>query len=130
MKKLLLSATVVFAIVSLPALVPAEDWPNFQGPTGLGISSETGLKLTDWGADGPPILWEKTLDVGYGGAAIVGDEVFVVDRDLGERDKLLCLNLADGSEKWSFVFDHPGKLPSPGSRGVPLVTEAPALIGS
>lgn len=108
----------------------AEDWPNFQGPSRVGISSETGLNLGNWGEDGPPILWEKELNEGWGGAAIVGDEVFLVDRDIGERDKLLCLDLADGSEKWSFSFDYPGKLSFHGSRGVPLVTdEAVFFIG-
>lgn len=123
MKKLVLSTTLAFGIAVLPSFLSAEDWPNFQGPTRLGISGETGLKLSGWGSDGPPILWEKKLNVGFGGAAMVGDEVFLVDRDPGERDKLLCLDLADGSEKWSFVHDHEGKLSFPGSRGVPLVTE-------
>ena len=115
---------VITAGLTFPALnLHAEDWPQFQGPSRVGISSETGLNLGDWGDDGPPILWEVELNQGWGGAAIVGDEVFLVDRDLGERDKLLCLDLADGSEKWSYSFDYPGKLSFPGSRGVPLVTE-------
>lgn len=101
----------------------ADDWPKFQGLTGKGISSETGLKLSDWGKDGPPVLWTKELNEGWGGAAIVGDEVFVADRVLGETDKLLCLDLADGSEKWSVSFDVEGRFSHPGSRGVPLVED-------
>ena len=71
----------------------AEDWPQFQGPTRAGISSATGLNLSDWKVDAPPIAWEKALNEGFGGSAIVGGEVFLVDRDLGERDKLVCLSL-------------------------------------
>lgn len=101
----------------------ADDWPQFQGPWRNGVSPATDLNLTKWKADAPPVVWEKVLNEGFGGAAIVGGEVFLVDRDLGERDKLLCLSIEDGSEKWSFSYDFAGKLPFPGSRGVPLVDE-------
>ncbi|MEM8953046.1 MAG: PQQ-binding-like beta-propeller repeat protein [Verrucomicrobiota bacterium] len=110
-------------LCSLCSVALAADWPQFQGPDRLGVSPETGLNLTDWGEEGPPILWEKTLNEGFGGAAIQGDEVFLIDRDLGERDHLLCLSLIDGSEQWRYTFDYPGKLSFPGSRGVPLVEE-------
>lgn len=118
----LASAAALLAPAALPAN-PSHDWANFQGPTRMGISAETGLNLDDWGEDGPPLLWSAKLNEGWGGAAVAGDEVFLVDRELGETDQLLCLSLADGTEKWSFSHDHPGKLPHHGSRGVPLVEE-------
>lgn len=100
----------------------AGDWAEFQGPNRDGTSDETGLNLS-WGAEGPKILWSKTLNEGFGGAAIVGDEVFILDRVLGETDQLLCLNLADGEEKWRFESPFAGRLPHPGSRGVPTVQD-------
>ena len=103
--------------------VVAGDWANFQGPHRIGISDETELNLDGWEKNPPKLLWEKELNEGFGGAAIVGDEVFLVDRDFEERDKLLCLSLKDGAEKWSFSFDFPGKLSFHGSRGVPLIEE-------
>jgi len=63
------------------------------------------------------------LNEGFGGAAISEGEVFLVDRDLGERDHVLCLSLEDGSEKWRFTFDYAGKLSFHGSRGTPLVED-------
>lgn len=110
-------------LVSSVSLLAAGDWSNFQGPHRIGISDETGLNLNDWKNNPPKVLWEKELNEGFGGAAIVGDEVFLVDRDFEERDKLLCLSLKDGSQKWSFSFDFPGKLSFHGSRGVPLVED-------
>ncbi|MEM9283473.1 MAG: PQQ-binding-like beta-propeller repeat protein [Verrucomicrobiota bacterium] len=120
-----LPRSAVFASLSLlvVAFSVADDWPNFQGPSRIGIAENEGLSLTGWGDSGPPVIWEKEINEGFGGAAIKGDEVFLVDRDLGERDHLLCLSLEDGSEKWRFTFDFPGKLSFPGSRGVPLVEE-------
>ncbi|MDF1755216.1 MAG: PQQ-binding-like beta-propeller repeat protein [Verrucomicrobiales bacterium] len=118
MKRTLFSLAVVVGFTS----ASAEDWPNFQGPNLNGVSSETGLKLTDWG-DGPEVLWKRTFNEGFGGSAIVGGEVFLIDRVPGETDVLYCLDLKDGSEKWKYSFDHAGKLAHPGSRGVPLVTD-------
>ena len=123
------------SLVAIPAIflftaATAADWPNFQGPNRDGTSSETGLNLQDWGDDGPPQLWDLRLNEGWGGAAISGEEVFLVDRDLGETDKLICLSLSDGNEKWHFEFDYAGKLPFHGSRGVPLVeNDAVYFIG-
>ncbi len=115
-----LSAAILSSVIFSATF--AADWPNFQGPNRDGTSSETGLNLEDWG-DGLPQLWDIKLNEGWGGAAVSGDEVFLVDRDLGETDKLICLSLADGNEKWHFEFDYAGKLSFHGSRGVPLIED-------
>lgn len=112
---------LLLPILLTNGLAAAADWPQFQGPTRAGISSETGLKLSGWKVDAPPVVWEKKLNEGFGGAAIAGGEVFLLDRRDDTSDVLLCLDLENGSEKWSYSYDFPGKLPFPGSRGVPLV---------
>lgn len=117
MRNLLLPA----AILGLLSPAFSEDWPQFQGPSRKGISSETGLNLSGWDKNPPEVMWTKTLNEGFGGAAIADGEVFFVDRDLGETDRLICADLKTGEEKWEFKFDYDGKLPFPGSRGVPLV---------
>ncbi|NLT71335.1 MAG: PQQ-binding-like beta-propeller repeat protein [Verrucomicrobiaceae bacterium] len=116
------SCLCLFALFFSSALCAA-DWPQFQGPTRAGISGEKGLNLTRWQVDAPPLAWEKSLSEGFGGAAIAGDEVFLVDRRDDASDVLLCLSLEDGSEKWSYSHEYPGRLPYPGSRGVPLVED-------
>lgn len=110
-------------VLLFASILCSADWPQFQGPTRAGISSETGLNLTNWKVDAPPVAWEKSLSEGFGGAAIAGGEVFLIDRRDDASDVLLCLSLADGSEKWSYSYEFPGKLPYPGSRGVPLVED-------
>ena len=101
----------------------ADEWPHFQGPTRDGRSAETGLNLSGWKMDEPPVVWERSLNEGFGGAAVVGGEVFVLDRRDDANDVLLCISLEDGSELWSYSYEFPGKLPYPGSRGVPLVED-------
>lgn len=116
------------AVLLAATLVRADDWPNFQGPTRDGRSAETGLKLAGWAVDAPPLAWERSLNEGFGGAAVSGGEVFLLDRQDNASDVLLCLSLEDGSEKWSYSYEFPGKLPYPGSRGVPLVEEDAAYF--
>lgn len=99
------------------------DWSQFQGPARNGTSTETGLNLSGWDEKAPGVVWEKEINNGFGGASIHGDEVFMVDRDLGERDRLLCLSLETGETKWEFSYDFVGKLSFPGSRGVPYVED-------
>ncbi|MEM9380900.1 MAG: hypothetical protein AAGB93_13185 [Planctomycetota bacterium] len=73
------------------------------------------------GADLSPI-WRVPLEPGYGGAAIDGDEIFVLDREIGVGDTLRVLDLATGEPRWSFRYDDPGRLPHAGSRTTPTVT--------
>jgi outer membrane protein assembly factor BamB len=113
----------LFSLLALAGITTAAEWPQFQGPGRDGRSAETGLKLSGWKVDAPPVKWEKKLNEGFGAAAIAGGEVFLLDRRDDTSDVLLCLSLEDGSEKWSYSYEFPGKLPYPGSRGVPLVEE-------
>ena len=61
----------------------ADDWPQFRGSHMIGKSSETGL-LKEWPENGPAELWSVPLGSGYGGASIYGNEVFVLDREVGQ----------------------------------------------
>lgn len=124
-RALSLAAITLSLSLSATANSVAGDWPYFAGPNRLATSLETGLNL-DWGDDAaaaPKILWSLDLNEGFGGAAIVGDEAFFLDRILGETDQLRCVSLKDGSDLWKFEFTHAGRLSHPGSRGVPTVED-------
>jgi len=120
---------LVLLFIATSGLLQA-DWPQFQGTQRTGISSETGL-LRSFPADGPRILWETDLEKGFGGCAVVGDEVFVVDRVMKEKDILLCFDATNGKEKWRYESPSEGEPSFPGSRSVPTVREdAVYFIGS
>lgn len=72
------------------------------------------------GADLTPV-WKVELEPGYGGAAIDGDEVFVLDREAGEKDTLRVFDVDTGIERWSYSYPAPGRLDFPGSRTTPVV---------
>src|SRR5688572_21542387 len=99
-----------------------DDWPQFQGLRRDATSTETGL-CRSFPEDGPPVLWTLDVAEGFGGAAVRGQEVFVLDRDGDDGDMLRCLDLGTGEELWSTGYPARGRLDFPGSRGVPLVTE-------
>jgi outer membrane protein assembly factor BamB len=102
------------------AMVVSADWPQFMGPARNGRSAETGLAHS-WPTGGPPQLWRVDMGKGFGGAAVVGDRVYVQDREGEERDLLRCLDLNTGKELWRVGYTAPGKFGYPGSRSVPAI---------
>jgi outer membrane protein assembly factor BamB len=93
------------------------DWPHFLGPTRDNVVVEAGFRL-DWDAKAPEIAWRRSIGPGFGGVAVHGDEVFLLDRDPGEGDLLRVFDLTDGEERWIAGYAAPGRLQFPGSRTV------------
>jgi len=104
------------------ATLSGKDWPRFLGPSGNATSSETGLIKT-FPKDGPKIVWKTHLEGGFGGAAVLGDEIFLGDRVEKEKDMLLCLDFKTGMEKWRYESPSEGEPSFPGSRSVPTVED-------
>jgi outer membrane protein assembly factor BamB len=98
----------------------AADWPGYYGPKRDGTSAEKGL-LRTWPKEGPKVLWTVPIGIGYGGPAISGGKVYLLDRDDKVGDKLRCFDLSNGTELWSFAYDAPGSFHHPGSRSTPAV---------
>ncbi len=113
-----LAATLVAA--ALASAASAADWPRFQGPNRDGTSPESGLGRS-WPPGGPKILWKTDVGIGYGGVAVAGGNLYLLDREAGAADVLRCLDAASGAERLRAAYDAPGKLSHPGSRSVPTV---------
>ncbi len=113
----LVALTLAFAADSETA-----DWPQFLGPNGNGRTAAIDSTF-EWPESGPAILWRRDIGVGFGGAAVDGGEVFLLDREVGIEDNLIVLDLATGDELWSYPYEAPGRLQVPGTRSVPTVRE-------
>ena len=112
-----------FGVVTiLAASCLASDWPGYGGPNGTNVLTGASLPKT-FPAGGPKVLWKVDVGAGYGGAAIVDDEVYILDRMPGRADVLRCLDLASGKKKWSSSYAAPGKVSHDGSRSVPSVDD-------
>ena len=103
-------------IVSLLAIlcVSGADWMQFRGPTGLGLTDESGLP-TEWGS-GKNVVWKTALP-GPGGSSpvVVGNRVYLTSYtgygiEQGEGDvnelmrHLVCLDRQSGSILWTKQF--------------------------
>ena len=98
----------------------AADWPWIYGPRRDHTSEQKRL-LRTWPQDGPKVLWTVPMAAGFGGPAVSGGNVFVLDRDEKVGDTLRVLDLASGKELWTFAYDAPGSFMFAGSRTTPTV---------
>ena len=78
------------------------DWPKFLGPTGDNKSPERGI-LTDWPAEGPPIVWQLALGSGYSSPTISEGRLFQFDRQ-ANRARLRCMESETGKPLWQFDY--------------------------
>ncbi len=84
----------------------AENWPRFRGPTGQGVSTETGLPTT-WSAD-ENIAWKTEIPgEGWSSPIVFGDRVFVTSAAVeGKSCHVICVDRRSGEILWNTkVFD-------------------------
>jgi outer membrane protein assembly factor BamB len=65
----------LLALLLFSTAAAAENWPQWRGPGGQGISSEPGIP-TDWQPD-RNILWKVPVPAGHSSPAVWGDRLFV-----------------------------------------------------
>ena len=102
---------------------PDEDWPQFLGPHGNGISDETGL-LERWPTNGLPIMWEKKIGTGYGAPSVRAKRV-VLHHRMADEEMVECFEAASGKPLWRYGY--PSQFVDPygynnGPRCTPLLT--------
>jgi outer membrane protein assembly factor BamB len=110
--------TVIVALTVACAF--AADWPQYYGPKRDSTSAEKGL-LRSWPKEGPKVLWTAPVGIGYGGPAVSGGKVYLLDRDDKVGDSLKCFDFSSGKELWNFSYDAPYSANHPGSRTTPAV---------
>jgi outer membrane protein assembly factor BamB len=78
-----------------------DNWPQFRGPTGQGLSAETGLPL-NWSAT-ENIVWKTPLPGEAWSSPIVwGDHVFVTTAtEEGQSCRVLALERPSGRIRWN-----------------------------
>lgn len=107
-----LLGTVLLVASALSASAPAEDWPAWRGPTGMGHSSEQGLPLT-WSAT-ENVRWKTALPgPGNSTPVVWGDRILLTQSTgSGTRRGLLCLGRADGRILWQQEVAYDGREPT------------------
>ncbi len=108
------TASLIVALIALAPLTTAyaEDWMQFRGPNGSGVSVSTGLPV-EFGPE-QNVVWKTALPPGHSSPVITRDRIFVTayekdkDGEKGEGEggkgnyKLLviCLDRATGKLLW------------------------------
>lgn len=115
------TANLVTIVVGLSVTsLAGEEWPGIYGPRRDQTSKQKGL-LRTWPQGGPKVLWTAPLKAGFGGPAVSGGNVYLLDRDEAVGDTLRVLDLASGKELWTFAYDAPGSFMFAGSRTTPTL---------
>ena len=90
------------ALFLLAAPADADDWPQWRGPTRLGVWTETGI-VDQCPDTGLTVAWRVPIRAGFAGPVVAGGRVFVLDyqEDPGSRtmdgaERLLCLDEETG----------------------------------
>ena len=106
----------------------ADDWPQWLGPKRDSVWRESGI-VERFPDSGLPIRWCAPVELGYGGPAVAGDSVYVMDyvkrsgditNNPGARDNLLgtervlCFEADTGKLVWKYEYERPYHLSYPG----------------
>jgi outer membrane protein assembly factor BamB len=115
--------TAVLMLLALP--LGADDWPQFRGPAGDGISAEKAAP-TSWGPS-QNVKWRAPLpQMGNGSPIVSKGKVFVTcaeDED-GAKRSLYCFDRKDGKKLWAKTVEFGKKLPTHGTNGYCPTTPA------
>lgn len=88
---------------ALQTTLPAEDWPQWRGPHGNGISGEKGI-ATEWSKT-KNVLWRTELPGAAGATPVVwGNRIFVASAAAGDGT-----DSQEGSDLLLLAFDTSGK---------------------
>src|SRR5947209_12460572 len=107
----------VFCALAAAGASPAEDWPGFRGPTGMGQSDAKDLPVTWGGKGGDNVLWKVPLPHQAAGArpdhnqsspVVRGDRVFVTTsfwpQGVAQKEfpehHVTCFSAKDGKQLW------------------------------
>lgn len=96
------------ALLLLPHLVAAADWPQWRGPNRDGVWSETGV-VTKFADEKLPAKWKAPLAAGYSGPTVAAGKVYVTDHIFGTRETkeaegVRCFDAATGAKLWEFEY--------------------------
>jgi outer membrane protein assembly factor BamB len=99
MRRLLLIGGACLALTTVSL---AQDWPQFLGPNRTGVYA--GTPLADmWGAEGPRIIWRKTVGAGFSGPVVVQGRLLIFHR-IANQEIVDALDARSGAAQWRYAY--------------------------
>ena len=93
---------VMVALASVAAQTAADDWPQFLGPDRSGVSRGPALSET-WGANGPKVVWRKTIGAGLSGPIVAQGHLILFHRVAGS-ELVEALDPRSGASQWLYSY--------------------------
>src|SRR5687767_3213282 len=107
------------AVLLVPTVAVADDWPQWFGPKRDGVWRVGGM-VEKFPAGGPKQVWKAPLGPGYSGPSVAGGRLYVMDRVAAKiegnpargitgpgKERVLCLDARTGKEVWVHEYDAP-----------------------
>src|SRR5947209_5120788 len=87
-------------VVGLGIRARGENWPQFRGPTGQGLSAEKNLP-TEWSKD-QNVAWRAEIPGdGWSSPVVWGDRVFLTTTlESGSACHVICVDAKSGKALW------------------------------
>ncbi|MGD9721402.1 MAG: PQQ-binding-like beta-propeller repeat protein [Pirellulales bacterium] len=104
--RLLILVGLIAILLSYSRPLPADEWPQWRGPTRDGVWHEDGL-VDKFANEQLVIRWRQPIASGYSGPTVAGNRVFVTDRlvEPKQTERVHCFDRETGSKLWLHEYD-------------------------
>lgn len=115
-------SALMFGALFGGSVLEAGEWPIYRGSNHDGISTETGWSA-EFDGDGPKVLWEAEVGIGFASFAVVDGKVYTTGH-ADDEDTVFCHGAADGKLVWkhSYPADLGDKYYEGGTSATPTVS--------
>ncbi|MCX7425529.1 MAG: PQQ-like beta-propeller repeat protein [Planctomycetia bacterium] len=89
----------------LPAVLAADDWPQWRGPTRDGVWRESGI-VEKFAGPEIKLRWTAPIANGYSGPTVADGRVYVTDRltKPDQVERVHCFQWTDGKKLWTHGY--------------------------
>jgi outer membrane protein assembly factor BamB len=93
---------LIAIVLALGVEAAAYDWPQFLGPERNGIYRGPALS-EKWPANGPRVVWRKSVGQGFSGPVVVADRLILFHR-LAHEEVVEALDVRTGAGQWRYAY--------------------------
>lgn len=98
---------LLIALVTLDSVLWGGDWPQFRGPTGMGVTSEKKALPAEIGPK-THLLWKTAVPQGISSPVVSRGRVFLTTMEKGPKVGTVALDAQEGKILWRTMVVHSG----------------------
>ena len=93
---------LIAIVLALGVEAAAYDWPQYLGPERNGVYRGPAL-AEKWGANGPRVVWRKSVGQGFSGPVVASDHLILFHR-LANEEVVEALDVRTGAPQWRYAY--------------------------